>query len=231
MPSEIRVSRIRQFVECHRYAVASLAKRWDGRLHVGTWIGTAVHNLCIGGKPEAKPEDMVYDQYTRNAERADESVDKIMRAIDEFDSMHDPDYMERELDVQAVYGSTTVTGHIDALAAIGDNIVIVDLKTGRKPPAVWIQMALYGWLLKQHKGIVVDALGSLHVPRVGPRTDQRWTYEQRPFPDFQHDIAQWLWALDQVRNADYSELAGSPGQHCSYCPVDDCAIRAYPKKD
>ena len=230
-PSEVRISSIRSFVECSRYAIANMARSWSGRIHVSSWVGNAVHSQLVGVTPESKPDNLIYDQYTRNAERADESVAKIMGAIDEFHASYEPDYMEHQLEVRAVYEKTRLTGRIDALAAIGESIVVMDIHTGRKPPAVWIKLALNAWLLRQDKGIVVDALASLHVPRVGPRTDQRWTYEERPFPDFQHDIAQWLWTLNAVRHAGHDELAATPGQHCDRCPVEGCAVRAHPKKD
>ena len=230
-PSEVRISSIRSFVECSRYAIASMSKPWSGRIHVSSWIANAVHSRIVGVTPESKPDDLKYDQYTRTAERADESVDKIMGAIDEFNAKYEPDYMEHQLEVRTVYEKTNLTGRIDALAAIGESIVSMEIHTGRKPPAVWLKLALNAWILRYDKGIVVDALGSLHVPRVGPRTEQRWTYEERPFPSFDHDIAQWLWTLNAVRHAPHDKLAATPGQHCDRCPVEDCAIRAHPPKD
>ena len=253
--SEIRISRVRAFSECPRYAVASLSIPWDGRMHVATWIGTAVHNHLVGWPPEEKPENLIYDKVTTTAERADESVEKILGGIAEFDEQYKPQYLKREVAVQTVSGATKLTGHIDALARIDGKLVLIDLKTGRSPYTVWVQTAMYAWLAEEYfagarqtlapdedeirnaeegepLGIGIEALGHLHVPRVGPRTEQRWSYEQRDLEHFAHDIQQWCWMLDQWSQAGYHELPATPGMHCSRCPIEDCAVRgAEQKKD
>lgn len=250
---EIRISRVRSFAECHRYAVASLSIPWDGRLHVATWIGTAVHCRLAGWEVDPRPDDLVYDKVTSTAERADEAVEKILGAVAEFDAARQPRYMDREMPVAAVCGSTRLTGTVDALCTIGDRTVIVDLKTGRQPHTVWVQAAIYAWLADRYyradgmvqdlatgikrraaegeePGLPVDALGCLHVPRVGPRTEQRWSYEQRDYSLFAHDVAQWGWMLDQLSQAGYHELPASPGLHCRLCPIEDCAVRGAERK-
>ena len=252
-PSEIRISRVRSFSECARYAVASLSIPWDGRMHVATYIGRTVHARIAGFPEEEKPEDLIYDKVTTTAERADASVDKIMSGIAAFEAEHKPEYIDREMPIATICGSTRLTGHIDALARIGGKLVLLDLKTGRKPYTVWVQTAMYAWIAERYfgeakvtldgniirkagegeqLGLGIEALGCLHVPRVGPRTDLRWSYEQRDYSKFEHDVHQWGWMLDQLSQAGYHELSASPGMHCSRCPIEDCAVRgAEQKKD
>lgn len=245
--SEIRMSRVRSFSECSRYAVASLAKPWDGRTHIATWIGSVVHARLSNWPEEERPEDVEYDRITSTPERADEAIEKILTGVAAFDERYKPLYIEREMPVATVCGSTRMTGTIDALCEIDGKIVIVDLKTGRKPYTVWLQTAMYAWIANRYyqadkmlmdgnrvkrraekdeePGLEIDALGCLHVPRVGPKTEQRWAYEQRDYAQFAHDVAQWAWTLDQLSQADYEELAATPGMHCARCPVEDCAVR------
>ena len=256
--SEIRISRVRSFSECARYAVASLSIPWDGRTHIATWIGSTVHARLVGWDPDPKPEDLIYDKVTSTPERADEAVEKILAGIAEFDAKYKPYYISRENPVATKCGSTRLTGTIDAICEIGGKIVIVDLKTGRQPYTVWVQTSMYAWLAQRYFaeaeaclakdadgnyklrkaatreeiGVTIDALGHLHVPRVGPRTEQRWSYEQRDFADFEHDVMQWGYMLDAWAKAGYHELPGTPGMHCSRCPIEDCAVRgAAMKKD
>lgn len=250
--TEIRISRVRSFAECWRYAVASLSIPWDGRMHVATWIGSTVHARLCCEEEEPKPDDLIYDRITSTAERADDAVDKIMDGIAEFEEKHKPRYIGRELPVAAMSGMTRLTGTIDMLCEIDGRIVIVDLKTGRQPYTVWVQTAMYAWLAdryyaeasvalvngkkqkvdpREHEpGLKVDALACLHVPRVGPKTDQRWSYEQRDYSDFEHDVEQWSWMLDQLAKSGFHELNASPGMHCMRCPVEDCAVRGAPQK-
>ena len=233
--SHIRVSRVRSFSECHRYAVASQSIPWDGRLHVATWIGNSVHARLLGLKNDPIPDDLKFDKKTTTAERAEESVDKILAAITQWEDRYKPTIKTREWGVEQIVGSTKITGTIDMLCSIEDRTVIVDLKTGQSAPAVWIQTSLYAWLAEHHEkgkhGVQVDTVAFLHVPRVGPRTEQRWSYEERSYADFSDDVRQWLYTLDSLCQADYCELAASPGLHCQRCPVQDCAVRAHPAKE
>ena len=192
---------------------------------------------------------------TSTAERADAAIEKILGGVAEFDAQHQPQYIGREMPVAAISGTTRLTGTIDALARVNGKLTIIDLKTGRQPYTVWIQTAMYAWLADQYVaaagctlgpddmewrkakdgeelGLKIERLGHLHVPRVGPRTDQRWTYEERDYALFEHDVMQWSWMLDQWAKAGYHELAATPGMHCSRCPIEDCAVRgAKMKKD
>ena len=230
--SEVRVTKIKAFTECHRYAAASLAQSWDGRLHVGTWIGSTVNGLMGGYPAEPKPDSMSYDRITSSAARADESVAKIMTAIGEFEAETKPEYLHRNLPVSQVYEATKISAVIDAVAEIGKETVLLNVSTSRQPYAAWIQLAMQGWLAGADRGIEVDLLALLHVPRVGPRTDQKRTYDVRPFSSFGSTVIQWAYTLNEARSTDdWNRLTATPGMHCARCAVEDCAVRALPPKE
>ena len=229
----IRVSRIRSLAECHRGGIAAAQMRWDGPPHVATWIGSSVHARIQGLENDPVPDNLRFDAKTTTIERARDSVEKILSAIGEFERLYKPEYHGREMKVEAAVGEygTKLTGTIDMIASIGGKRGIIDLKTGAQPHSVWIQTALYGFLLEHTEGWKPDEVASLHVPRVGPRTEQRWSFQARPYADLDGDAQQWAWTLDQLCQAGFEELIASPGLHCGYCPVDDCAIRAMKRKD
>ena len=82
----IRVSRIRSLAECHRYGIAAAQMRWEGPMHVATWIGNCVHARIQGMQDDPVPDNLTFDKKTTtNIERARESVDKIMDAIGDFE--------------------------------------------------------------------------------------------------------------------------------------------------
>ena len=232
-PSEgrFRLSRVRGLTECNRYGIAAVSVPWDGRIHVASWIGSSVHNRLKGQPNEPKPDNLEYDKTTSTAARADEAVEKILAAIAEFEEFHKPEIQERELVIEGVFGETKLEGVIDILARIDGRLTIIDLNTGSRPYDAWIKCALAGAVLSGSDGVTADDVALLHVPRLGPRTPQRWTFKRRPFEPMLEDAFQWAWAINTLTQAEYRELIASPGQHCSRCPDDRCTVRALDHKD
>ena len=230
MPSEIKVSRIRSLSECHRYGIASITQPWDGKTYVSSWIGASVHNRMKGGENEAYV-DLTYDKTTTTFARAQATVDKMIAAIEVFGKEHKPEVIEYETIVSAVIGDTKISGVVDIDAMIDGKRVCIALVTGKQPYNVWLQLAVLGMLMKLDKDVDVEEVACLHVPRLGPRTEQRWSFASRKFAPMIPEASQWGWSLDQLGQAEYSELTASPGVHCSRCPVDDCAVRGMPRKD
>ena len=227
---EIRVSRIRAVSECHRYGIASISMPWNGKVHVSSWINSSVRNRLRGWKNADMPDELAYDKTTRNAERARETVDKILSGVKAFEDEHKPKIIEREVPLKAVVGATRLIGTADMLAEIDGKMVLIDLKTGGSSHITWVQVSLYAALMAIDREVAVDDVACLHVPRLGPRTDQRWTFERRPYAPLMEDAAQWAWSLDQLCQGEWSQLTASPGIHCGRCPVRDCAVRAVPMK-
>ena len=232
-PSEIRVNKaIRNFAECHRYAIGSQSREWSGKTYVSSWVASAVSGLLNDYPTEPKPDDMVYDRITSDAERADESVHKILAAIHGFDQEHKPEYHARGVYVKQVVGSTIISSVVDAVCTIDGKTVLMAIDTGRMPYAVWIRLALEGWLVAADREIEVDQLASLHVPRVGPRTEQKMTFDMRPFAEFGSVVTQWAWVLNECKTVEsIDSLTATPGMHCSRCPIDSCAVRGAPMKE
>jgi hypothetical protein len=76
----------------------------------------------------------------------------------------------RPIMVEQPVGSTDLNlcGTLDAVGLLPDGTMLLpDYKSGAPLPGVWIQMALYAYMLERTYGLKVDAIAPVHVKKDG----------------------------------------------------------------
>ena len=95
---------------------------------------------------------------------------------------------------------------------------VLDFKTGRTIGAAWLQLAGY---LHAWKGVQLSFAGIVHVPRSKKEPSGTITFRD-PF----QLVSAWKATTERIDEVSATGAPTySPGTHCAYCPLKDCAVR------
>ena len=216
----MRISAISDWTACE--AMALTDPRPEARVHVAAWVGTLAHALLTGSDWPEGPTRVRFDPTTPTEHAVKVQAESLAASARRCLEIEGWAVMETEREVTG----NGDTGHLDILAWHGETerSAIIDLKTGQRIGAGWLQVGGYIQLLGNETGVwpAVECGGILHVPRVAVSKEAKATLELR---DGRSLTAAWGTAKSRID----AVLAGatalrSPGQHCGRCSAN-CPVR------
>ena len=232
----MRISAISDWTACE--AMALTDPRPEARVHVAAWVGTLAHALLTGSDWPEGPTRVRFDATTPTEHAVKVQAESLAASARRCLEIEGWAVMETEREVTG----NGDTGHLDILAWHGETerSAIIDLKTGQRIGAGWLQVGGYLALLRGDRAFglpsqyrtdlangasdLLDGMcgGILHVPRVAVSKEPKATLELR---DGRSLTAAWATAKSRIDTV----LAGatalrSPGQHCGRCSAN-CPVR------
>ena len=228
----MRISDVGNFVTCE--AMALQDKPPSKSMSAAAMVGTMAHAYVSGQTRVDVPEIIRWDNVTPTKRvalaQAGSIADKVEHLLEQSD-LH-VRALEYEVDVVTHLpihigpdDNPYDTGRIDIMGVCDVGGVVLDLKTGRDIGAGWLQLG--GYLSSFDTYVEAARGGILHVPRMAIGKDQAGTLEIRDREDLVY-----LWDIQRSRIDDVTchghDPMRSPGSHCKYCAVADCAVRATP---
>lgn len=174
-------------------------------------VGSAAHQVLtswIGHGMQHDPEQEIHNAATKWSVDADELTALVWRgwtAWKEVMHLFPEPLVEQELRYELP--SLTLTGHADVISAVGDELRICDLKTGRIDADHGAQLRGYALLALNDERWPLAIRADCYVLRVRDQTIDRTSY--------MHDeLASWVGRLmSRVQEPEYR-----PGRQCSHCP-------------
>ena len=220
-------SQLAKWSQCERYGLNEhLSPRKDRPAHISAWVGTAAHQLIAGGEVPPAPERVRFDPITPTMDKAFGQARLIHRAFTDLVRAQGWKVLRSEYPVSALVGRTMVAGTVDLIVAgcWGRQRAILDLKTGRSAPHVWLQLGAYALALGE-MGTPVDDLGVVKIYRGETGASD---YELRPAAPIMAEIESQLERVTEVLEGERPAEA-RPGMHCPRCGVSDCLLRYHPR--
>ena len=230
---ELHASEIHKWLSCPQSAVASkmvpcqTMKEFD----VGVHFGNEVHREITGHEYNYKGR-IKYDDTTRHDVDYETSLTSAVSHVEQYMNDNGWEVTEKETFMKMILKvgeeDVELIGTSDMIVKCGDDVMLVDIKTGTHPPAnAWTQLMFYGWL-RHHIGRLpnVNKLAILWIPR-----KRILKYE-----DLQLDVRDWFegWVPEieeMVKHATLVMLGrrmayyNPSSSNCRYCVKEDCAMR------
>ena len=153
MNIHLRPSQAKNWQACSKMAAHhALLPIDDSTTHVGAYVGNLVH-AKLTGHVYTEPQFIVFDEVTRNRQEAQRHADALFADATLGLDNNDLEVERREVSMKRTVtvgeADVTVEGSLDLVCrqVRGKSLALLDLKTGRRPPAsVFVQIALYAWL-------------------------------------------------------------------------------------
>jgi RecB family exonuclease len=146
---------------------------------------------------------------------------EVEQLYDRFKSLPTDGFEDAEVDVQSepVEG-IALRGRVDAVFVEGDEVRIVDWKTGSSLDDAEPQLAFYAMAWQLANGSLPTTMEALSL-KTGERRMTQPTEESAALTEMQ--VADMITALRGAM-ADRSEMPRTAGPHCRWCPLlDGCA--------
>ena len=141
-----------------------------GEVHIGSLIGNMVHALITGHKYKEPDNLVLFDSKTPTMSEAERQAERMAESVNGFIERNEIKIVDTE---KPVYVSTTYNnvqvnlfGKIDLLCTKGDEVIIIDLKTGvNKPSSVFVQLGFYSYICYLSEQVEVDSVAVIWVRR------------------------------------------------------------------
>ena len=219
MTDKLRISAVDDWVTCEQMALSS--PRLASRLHVAAYVGTLAHwyttrHVTDVAAPH-RPARLAFDATTPHIDHATQQAQTIAQTAKATLTKDGWQIIKAEQHVPSV----DTTGVYDLMCWQPESrtSAIIDLKTGRIPSGVWLQVG--GYL--DNYGPDLEYGGVLIVPRVRVTRDQPGSLELRAA-----DVLRDAWRRRLNRILDVQRKGGAlptPGQHCDRCALTGCPVR------
>ena len=217
MTERLRVSDVQNWARCELMALRCPPR--ESQLGVAAYVGSLAHALVSGTDPPVADARYRFDAVTPSIRHANTQARALARAAKA--TLADSGW--QILDAEHQLDDEGTTGVYDLLCwnAATRERALIDLKTGRMPDAVWLQVGGYLTLLTL-LDLGASLGGVLHVPRV--------RIDREPEANLQLRAAAPLRDAWRRRFARITEVIGgavplpTPGGHCDHCALRDCPV-------
>ena len=243
MSDLLRPSSLGDWATCAKKAryIAANPQKETGGLRIATWVGSAVHAfLAAPDSVLCRPNPgTLYDTTTPSFHVATAQVNSIVTKFHELMEVHGLEVIDREVEVENVYGSGTLDmvlkSDVDKVP-----LIIADLKTGKRiPSGSWLQLGAYFNMAKADLSFM-DKFGLLlqvaviHIPRTPLHEVQSGSIESRQGA-FCGDQSNVVYnSVRELIEQDRSlhVFPASPGGACRSCPMteEECPVKIVTQK-
>jgi len=229
----IRPSSIGRWMGCQRKAWWEMWNRTPDELatHVGSWIGSCVHDKLAGRELAETPDIIKFDKTTPNIARAEKQIDQIAEAIDlELGELGwtilENEWEFRETQILPDVANIVTSGTADLIMEIPE-LAVCDVKTGGNTDAAWLQLGAYGKLMQQDFALEVEKLAVIRAKRQASiLTDVNVEIEIRDAGPVMDDAWRIIQILAETLTGDGDLLPRPNAWTCSICVHPDCPVRA-----
>ena len=211
---KLRISDVEAWTTCELMALRCPPR--ESQIHVAAYVGSLAHALVTETEPPLADGRYRFDALTPNLRYANTQARAIAREARETLA----DHGWQILDAEHQLDDEGTTGVYDLLCWHSEHRqrAVIDLKTGRKSVAAWLQVG--GYLTLLDAGATFG--GVLHVPRMRIDREPEASLQLRaagPLRD--------AWRRRYARIAEVIDGAvplPTPGGHCDNCTLRDCPV-------
>ena len=215
-----RISDISRWAACEAWAMTGQEAGGD-RTPVAAWVGTMAHrfledsSLSAFGIKQPERYSVAFDLVTPTPAVAISQAQDLAGAGRDLLKRYGLKIVDSEVPVE----EGSYRGTIDLIVMDQKNRAgVLDFKTGRTIGTAWLQLAGY---LHAWDGAQLSFAGIVHVPR--SKKEPLGTINFRdPF----QLVGAWKATTERIDEVSATGAPTySPGTHCAYCPLKDCAVR------
>ena len=223
----IRASSLGTWARCEAEALYRLNNPGQSEArepHVATWIGSMAHAICAEDDLPAPPKRQRYDSLTPTFSYGQGQAKRMGLELRKYCQNMGWRIVGREVPKAMSLTEAPgmeLAGTCDLIVEVGNEIWILDLKTGAYFHPAWIQLGAYALLNPN-----AQQVGVIHLPRVALAADQPPPkLLLRPAPGLAYAAAEQLTRAAALLNSN-GPIVRNPGTHCAHCLDTDCAVRA-----
>ena len=224
----IRASSLSTWARCEAEALYRLDNPGQGEArepHVAGWIGSMAHAICADDDLPLPPKRQRYDKLTPTFAYGREQALRMGLELRKYCREMGWNIVGREVPKSRTWPQQShgleLSGTCDLIVEVGNEMWILDLKTGATFHPAWIQLGAYALL-----NPAAQQVGVIHLPRVSLAADQPPPkLLLRPALGLANAAAVQLTRIEAATFMT-GPIVRNPGPHCAHCLDTDCAVRA-----